>query len=253
VFGGLCIASHFNTDFRHLSLPVTLLILMLSRLPRAIENLNSVAVRRSIAITTVMLALGCLFTAVHAYPFYIPYISAFALGQPAWKLVNGGNVDWNQSMNEIDAFARTHQLADILVSPYGFYEVGDWTFGGKVWDCQDAAPQDARKWVIVSANKIIPGRTCAWLAQYPQETLAGGSLLAIRLPEEIPAPGTSGRPTERAAPLRNFGLEQDLQSAYSFLVDHPETFPTYMAPFENAMNGKAKRLTSRIMKLLGLA
>jgi len=250
VFGGLCIASHFNTDFRHLSLPVTLLILMFSALPRAIAGLTRVGARRASTITAVVLVFSCLFTAVSVYPFYIPYINAFGMGRPAWKLVNGGNVDWNQSLYEINTFARMRGLTEILVSPYGMSEVGEWVQRGKLWDCQDAAPRDAGQWVVISANNLVSGRTCAWLSQYPQEMLAGGSLFAIRLPADIPAPGYSGRPTVRAAPLRNFGMEQDVESTYIFLVDHPATFPAYVAPFETAMTARAKRMTMRLMKIL---
>jgi hypothetical protein len=105
---------------------------------------------------------------------------------------------------------------------------------------------------VVSANKLIPGRECAWLSQYPQEVLAGGSLFAIHLPEAIPAPGSSGRPVGRSAPLRVLGLEQDLESTYISLLNHPETFPVVLAPFEAAMAAKTKMLAMRFMKILRL-
>ena len=252
VFGGLCVASHMNSDFRHLSLPVTLLIMMLSALPRAILRLTSVLARRACTIAVVGLAFSCLLTAVRAYPFYIPYTSAFGMGRPAWTLVSGGDLDWGQSMHEIDAFARTNELKEILVVPNGMTELGDWVPRGKVWDCQDAAAPDARKWVVVSANKLIPKRPCAWLFQYPHEMLAGGSLFAIHLPDEIPPPGSSGRASIRTAPLREFGMEQDVEWLYLFLIDHPQKFPTFVAPFESSMIAKAKRLTLRLMMILRL-
>jgi len=253
LFTGICILSHFNIDFRHFTFPVTLLILMLSALPRGIARLNGRVAQRTAAITASVLAISCLVTAGHAYPFYIPYISAFGMGRPAWKLVGGGNLDRNQSLSDASSFARTHALKEIRVAPGDLAEIGDWAPEGRLWNCQDAGPSDARKWVVVSANKLIPGQGCNWLWQYPHEVLAGGSLFAIRLPAAIPAPGSSGRPIGGPAPLRTLGLEQDLESTYISLFNHPETFPIVLAPFEAAMTAKTKALAMRLMKILRLA
>jgi hypothetical protein len=55
----------------------------------------------------VILAAGCLFNAVRAYPYYFPYINGLSFGRPAYTLVNDSNVDWNQSLPRSAALRGT--------------------------------------------------------------------------------------------------------------------------------------------------
>jgi 4-amino-4-deoxy-L-arabinose transferase-like glycosyltransferase len=115
VFTAVCLVSPLEISIRHFTVPMVLLILILSPLPRMLQELRS---RTPIAAAlgagaTAALVASCLFTAVRAYPNYFPYINALGLGRPAYALVNDSNVDWNQSLPELKRFADEHGLQRI--------------------------------------------------------------------------------------------------------------------------------------------
>jgi len=105
------------------------------------------------------LAVSCLFTAVRAYPYYLPYINALSLGRPAYALVNDSNADWNMSFPEVNRFAEQHGLSRIDLGEYGFSDPTVWVPQAQLWNCQKATDQDAGKWVTLSANLILAGTT----------------------------------------------------------------------------------------------
>jgi hypothetical protein len=209
--------------------PSALLILMLAPLPRMLSELRD---RNPIAATLgagaiAALAAGCLFTAVRAYPNYFPYINALRLGRPAYVLVNDSNVDWNQSLPDVKLFAETHRLQEIGLDEYGFSDPTVFVPQAKTWNCQSPTPQDEGQWVALSANFILDGHNCAWLMQYPRETLAGGSMYAIRLPAHIPAAGSAGGPPLPSA-YREFGgitMPFDLRILFMHVFQSPDDLP----------------------------
>ena len=74
VFTAVCMLSPIDISIRHFTVPLILLILLLAPLPRMLSEL----VGRSRAGAAVgagvvgALVAGCLFTALHAYPYYMP-------------------------------------------------------------------------------------------------------------------------------------------------------------------------------------
>src|SRR5207249_2759021 len=158
--------------FRRVLLPLVLLILLLAPVPRMLGGAERSGVTVG-GVAVAVLAASCLFTAVRAYPYYFPFINSLGLGHPAYELVNDSNVDWNQSLPELERFVEQHGLQRIAVDEYGFSDPTVFVPRAHVWNCQTPAPEDLGQWVALSANMILDGHNCQWLMQYPHEALAG--------------------------------------------------------------------------------
>lgn len=83
------------------------------------------SMRSGTALAAAALAVSCLVTAIRAYPFSFPYINPLSQGRPAYALVNDSNVDWNQSLPEVERFAEQHGLQKIELDEYGFSDLND--------------------------------------------------------------------------------------------------------------------------------
>jgi hypothetical protein len=224
VFTGFCLLSRLDFSIRHFSIPLILLILCLAPLPRMIASLRLSAPlpARFIAVVAALLTLSCLFNAARAYPYFFPYINAFGLGHPVYTLVNDSNVDWNQSLPEVKRFADQHALQRLPLDDYGFNDPTVTVPQAEVWDCQRPTAADAGQWVVLSANMIMNDHNCLWLMQYPHQPLAGGSMYAVHLPEQIPPGGSLGGPPLPSEFRQFAGLPFDLRSFFLNLNRHPE-------------------------------
>jgi Dolichyl-phosphate-mannose-protein mannosyltransferase len=249
VFTGFCLLSRLDISIRHFSIPLILLILLLAPLPRMIERLRSYApnAARLVGALVVILTLSCLFTAVRTYPFYFPYLNALSLGRPAYALVNDSNLDWNQSLPEVKIFAEQHDLQSIAMDEYGFADPIDIALQLKIWNCQTPTAADDGQWVAVSANMIMDGHNCIWLMQYEHQTLAGGSMYAVHLPEHIPEAGSPGGPP-RPSEFRQFaGAPFDMRGFFLDIIHNPERLPRameeMMARFKSANKSQSSPST----------
>jgi len=230
VFTGFCLVSRLTISIRHFTVPIILLILMLSALPQMLEKLKSSAagISNLLKIAAALLVAACLFTAVHAYPFYFSYINDFSLGRPAYTLVNDSNLDWNQSLPEVRHFAEQHGLQSIALDEYGFNDPAVFVPQARFWNCQTPSAADEGQWAAVSVNMILAGHNCPWLAMYPHESLAGGSMYAVHLPDPLPAPGSAGGPP-LPAEFHNFGgLPFDMRSFFRDVMQNPDRLPAAM-------------------------
>jgi hypothetical protein len=82
-----CMLGRMAISIRHFTVPIALLILLLASLPRLLARLRSAApfVGRIASGLVTICALSSVFTAVHAYPFYMPYIDSLSFGRPAYS------------------------------------------------------------------------------------------------------------------------------------------------------------------------
>ncbi len=206
VFTLACILSQLDLSIRHFSVPLALLIVTLSALPRKIGFLKRAGwpLANAAQWTMVALVLMLVFTAIRAYPFYFPFLNSFSMGRPGYALVNDSNLDWNQALPEVERFVQQRGLKYVLVDEYGFSEPGPYVPQAQFWNCQEPAQSNGGEWAVVSAGMIEDGHNCLWMMQYRHEVLAGGSMYAFELPATIPAPGTLGGPP-LAADWHNFG------------------------------------------------
>ena len=242
VFTGACILSPLDISIRHFSVPLVLLIMLLAPAPRMLSELRASIptwVQLGTAAVTVIV-VSCLFTAVRAYPYYFPFVNSLSMGRPAYTLMNDSNVDWNQSLPEVKRFAERHGLQKILLDEYGFSDPTAFVPQAQLWNCQRPAPEDGGQWVVVSAGMILDGHNCGWLMQYPNEPLAGGSMYAVHLHDQIPAPGRPGGPPLPSAFRNLAGMPIDTQTVFVHLNKHPEDLPRGFAWMTTAFQSMSK-------------
>jgi hypothetical protein len=196
VFTGACMLNRLDLSIRHFTVVLALTVLLLAPLPQVLQklrDLNPQAASLGNGLV-IALALASLVTAIRVYPNYFPFLNTLSLGRPGYVLVNDSNLDWNQSLPEAEAFVRQHGLQQVLLDEYGFSDAAAYVPEAQPWDCQQPTPNSGGQWAVVSANFMVDAGNCIWLMQYPHETLAGGSMIAVRLPETIPAVGQPGGP-----------------------------------------------------------
>jgi hypothetical protein len=250
VFFVFCVLGRMAISIRHFTVPIALLILLLAPLPRFLTRLRSSApILGTIALSlTAVCALGCLFSAIHAYPFYFPYVNSLSLGRPAYTLLNDSNVDWNQALPEVKRFAEVNKIEHIKVDEYGFTEVTDSIPSAEFWDCQRATPDDAGSWVVVSGGSILDAHNCAWLQQFPMQPIGGGSMYALHLPSRIPAAGSPGGPPLPPAYRFLGGMPVDSRAYFLEALRDPDKLHQILAQmqarFQEARDAAKKSSTS---------
>ena len=238
VFVAIFMLSRFDISIRHFTIPLALLILLLAALPRMVRP------SRPLAALTFILAAGCVFTAMRAYPNYMPYFNSLRMGRPAYELATDSNVDWNQALPEARRFIERHGQPTVNLDEYGTDDPVAIFPQARIWDCQAPAPSDASQWVLVSANMILDSHNCVWLMRYPHEELAGGSMYAVLMPAVIPEAGAAGGPPLPAARRIFLGGQTgfDMRTMFLGVIRHPETIPDAIAKMQaNYTNGGGKR------------
>jgi hypothetical protein len=242
VFTAFCLLSRLDLSIRHFSVPLALLILLLAPLPRLVERLllSAPTQGRLAAAMVAVLALSCLFTAVRLYPYYFPYINAFSLGHPAYALVNDSNLDWNQSLPEVKRFADQHGLQKIDLDEHGFNDPTVTIPQAEFWDCQRPTAADDGQWVVVSATMIMDDHNCVWLMLYSHQTLAGGSMYAVHLPEHIPPAGSLGGPPLPDAFREFAGAPFDIRVFFLNVIRHPEKLTQAMQEMQARFSSSNK-------------
>ena len=246
VFAGACMLSPMSISFRHFMIPVTLTILLLAPLPKMIADIGPTQLRRAVAAVVVLLTASGVVASARAYPYYIPYFNALASSHPAYWWASDSNLDWNQSLPEVRAFAQQQGLHTVSVDSYGFTDPADTIPNARLWDCQQPAASDAGQWVFVSADMILDAHNCPWLMQNFHQALAGGSMYAVRLPDPIPPAGSPGGPP-RLGEWKQLGgnaVPGDIRALYFDLYHHPEKIAATVAEmqrtFEEARQQQAK-------------
>ena len=230
VFTGVCMLSPLDISIRHFSVPLILLILLLAPLSRMLAELLGRSRAGTVVAPGLVVALAgsCLFTAVRAYPYYVPYINALSLGRPAYTLVNDSNLDWNQSLPEVRRFAEQRGMSRIDLDEYGFSDPSVWVPQAQLWNCQKPASEDGGKWVTLSASLILDGHDCAWLLRFPHQPLAGGSMYAVHLPPQLAPAGSAGGPPLPSAYREIGGAPIDLRDLFTYANQHPDKLPEIM-------------------------
>jgi len=234
VFTAICMLSRLSMSIRHFTIPIVLATLLLAPLPRLLQALRATSAvsARALQALAALLSISCLWTAVRTYPYYMPYANSLGFGKPVYWLMNDSNVDWDQALPEVRQFAESHALKKIKVDAYGLIDPNTSVPQSEFWDCQRANASDDSAWAAVSANMILDAHNCAWLMQYPHETIGGGSMYIFHLPEEIPAAGAPGGPPLPSTYREFVGFPIDTRSIFMDVVAHPEHIPQAMDKFQ---------------------
>ncbi len=218
VFVAACMLNRLDISIRHFMVALALTVLLLAPLPRALELLRNSIPRTARAGNwlAIVLVLASIVTAIRVYPNYFPYLNVLSMGRPGYHLFNDSNLDWNQSLPQVESFVRQHGLKQVLLDEYGFSEPEAYVPQAVPWDCQQPAAQSGGQWAVVSANYMEDAGDCIWLMQYAHQTLAGGSMYAFQLPATFPAAGEVGGPPLPAA-YRYFGGTSEFDPRTTFL------------------------------------
>ncbi len=196
VYVAVSMVNRLDISIRHFLIAVALIILLLAPLPRMLLRLKLRFPRfaTTAATLTAALAIVAIISAVRVYPYYFPYLNSLSMGKPGYQLVNDSNLDWNQGLPDVEAFASQRGLQDFLLDAYAFAGPGSYITHGQPWNCQKATSADAGHVAIVSGNNLADTRNCIWLMNYPHQPLAGGSMYAVQLPAVLPPAGAPGGP-----------------------------------------------------------
>lgn len=238
VFVAGCMLSPMTISIRHFSVPIALLILLLTPIPRILKLLseNGWSAARLGMGAYAMLAIFSLLAVIRAYPYYFPFLNSLSLGRPGYALVNDSNLDWNQALPEASRFVQLHGLSHVLVDEYGFSDPTTYVPQAQFWNCQEAAPSDGGQWAIVSASLIEDGHNCHWLLNFPHEAIAAGSMYVFQLPAVLPAVGDPSGPPAASA-YHNFGgMSFPGISDSRLLFLNCERDPNQLKPIMDRMN-----------------
>lgn len=229
VFTAACMLSSMTISIRHFMVPIVLLIVMLAALPKMIQNL--VARTRAwgigAAAATAILAASSLASVAMAYPNYFPFFNSLTRSHPLYWWASDSNVDWDQALPQVRQFADRHGLRTLNLDAYGMADPTVIVPQARLWDCQQPKSEDAGQWVVVSSNMILDQHNCIWLMQYPHQSIAGGSMWAVKLPSVIPPTGAPGGPPPASEDKVFLSMPQDMRPLFVNLTRHPEQFSAF--------------------------
>jgi hypothetical protein len=167
-------------------------------------------------------------------------VNALGAGKPAYMLMSDSNVDWNQSLPEVERFVQRHKLTGVALDSYGLSDDVFFVPESHPWDCQAPRETEAGQWVVVSANMILDAHNCGWLLNYPREELAGGSMYAFQLPAEIPPAGAPGGPPRPADRREFLGTPFDFKAMSLQMLRRPEAIPDLLKQAQAAVAAAPK-------------
>jgi 4-amino-4-deoxy-L-arabinose transferase-like glycosyltransferase len=237
VFLAVCILSRLDISIRHFMMPETLLILMLAPVPRILAQLPG---RRIWQAAAVALVLASFVPVIRAWPNYVPYVNGFALGHPAFELINDSNVSWNEALPEVERFAEQQGLAEIPLDWFSLSDPALVAPRARVWNCEQPAQSDAGRWVVVSGVMILENHNCGYLRAFPHRPLAGGSMWAFQLPPQIPKAGEPGGPPLPADYRNTWGIPIDFRAWALEAERHPEAMVQHVKELMVIMTGQKK-------------
>jgi hypothetical protein len=251
VFTAACMLNRLDISIRHFTIPLALIFLLLAPVPRMLLFLRQERSKgaRVATYASFGLAFASIITAIAAYPNFFPFLNVLSMGKPGYLLVNDSNMDWGHALPEVQAFVSNRGLSHVLVDHYGFTDPQPFVRESQLWDCQQPRPEDAGHWAFVSANLIADGSNCRWLFQYLHLEIAGGSMYAFLLPDDIPAAGQPGGPP-LPQDFRYFGgmpalNNVDLRTIFYRCIRDPQQLQVVMDEFQAEMT---KQRQNKAMK-----
>jgi hypothetical protein len=132
---------------------------------------------RTIAVAVCAIALLQIVIAdVLTYPFYLPYYNFLRDGHTRGWVSPDSNVDHGTYLPWVRTFQRQHNIDRISLAAFA-YTPGLWLPDATLLDCANHNP--STQWVVASAA-LLEG-PCKWLASYPGNEIAGGSMWAFDL------------------------------------------------------------------------
>jgi hypothetical protein len=87
---------------------------------------------------------------------------------------------------------------------------------------------------------IMDDHNCVWLMLYSHQTLAGGSMYAVHLPEHIPTAGSLGGPPLPDTFREFAGAPFDIRVFFLNVIRHPEKLPQAMQEMQARFSSSNK-------------
>lgn len=185
VFLAAAMRAKINIGVRHISVPLLILVVLLALIAPYVRAIASSRTRKLAFSAVVVLALGCMFTAISVFPDYISYYNDFRFGTPKQEITAESNLDWGQSLPEVAAFAAQHHIGTIYVDgrmtilPPSLYVPQ-----AKPWKCDEPGPEQA-EWAAVSANFLLRQEpSCIGLMKYQHWMLPGEAMMVFHITDE---------------------------------------------------------------------
>jgi len=176
VFLAAALASHLDIGIRHLSVPLTLAVLVTGAAVPVIELLGGVGWVRAGLVAA---ALCSAMTAWHAFPDFIAYRSSLAGPSPFYQQTGDSNLDWGQAFRELRAQRDRQPSATLWLDTFGGVPAHD-VPGAVPWTCDQARARPLG-WVAVSASRLNqelshPRDRCAWLFAFSHREIGHGAI-----------------------------------------------------------------------------
>lgn len=187
IFAASAIASPLNLGIRHLSVPISITLILCSLVVPLIKAVTPRGLARRLGILACgAFAISGAGTALLAYPHYISYYNLFRLGMPKQEIANGSNLDWGQSLIDLERFREQHHVSYMYVDSRTIYEPALYVSGAVRWRCNEPEPP-APAWIAVSANYVVQDaslkdeQNCKGLLHYPHRYISDGSMLIVNV------------------------------------------------------------------------
>ena len=179
VFAASAIFSDVNIGIRHFSVPIALLTLACGIVPSELAKSNlNLSVQRAILGIPI---LTCLCTALSSYPHYLSYFNFFRDSIPKQEIAIDSNLDWGQSLLELEDFRASHNIPVISVNAFLLLDPATYVTGARPWVCGNGIPPGT-EWLAVSANWMTSAQpSCSYLLKYAHSAIADGTMYVIHV------------------------------------------------------------------------
>ena len=176
LFLAAALASHLDIGIRHLSVPLTLAVLVTGAAVPVLERLGGVGWVRAGLVAA---ALCSATTAWQTFPDFIPYRSTLAGPSPFYQQTGDSNIDWGQGLRELQAMHDRQASATLWLDAFGGVPAHD-VPGAVPWTCDQARARPLG-WVAVSASRLnqelsFARDRCAWLFAFAHREVGHGAI-----------------------------------------------------------------------------
>jgi len=184
VFLAAAMRSKLNIGVRHISVPLSILTVLLALIVPQADAIAGARQRKLIFSAIAVLVFSCFITAMAAFPYYISYFNDFRLGVPKQEITTDSNLDWGQALPAVAAFATQQKIQTIYVEGFTLLPPAAYIPQAKPWKC-DNPGAELPQWAAVSANFLTKQEpTCAGLMKYQRWLLPGDAMMVFHITDQ---------------------------------------------------------------------
>jgi len=184
VFLAAAMRSKLNIGVRHISVPLSILVVLLALIVPQVNVIAGAKQRKLIFSAIAVLVFSCFITAMAAFPYYISYFNDFRLGVPKQEITTDSNLDWGQALPAVAAFAAQQKIQTIYVEGFTLLPPAAYIPQARPWKC-DNPGAELPQWAAVSANFLTRQEpTCIGLMKYQHWRLPGDAMVAFHITDQ---------------------------------------------------------------------